>query len=53
MPGPEAAEPLAVGTTAPDFDLEATGGGGRVKLSALLAQGPVALFFYPGDFTPG
>ena len=52
MPGPEAAEPLAVGTTAPDFDLEATGGG-RVKLSALLAQGPVALFFYPGDFTPG
>ncbi len=46
------AEPLAVGTAAPDFDLEATGGG-RVKLSAALAKGPVALYFYPGDFTPG
>ena len=45
-------EPLPVGAAAPDFDLEATGGG-RVRLSALLARGPVALFFYPGDFTPG
>ena len=53
MPDPSTDEPLAVGAAAPDFDLEATGGGGRVRLSALLAQGPVALFFYPGDFTPG
>jgi peroxiredoxin Q/BCP len=52
MLGASAGDPLAVGTPAPDFDLEATGGG-RVRLSALLAQGPVALFFYPGDFTPG
>jgi peroxiredoxin Q/BCP len=52
MLGPNADEPLPVGTVAPDFDLEATGGG-RVRLSALLAKGPVALYFYPGDFTPG
>jgi peroxiredoxin len=45
------AEPLAVGEQAPDFDLEATGG--RVRLSALLKKGPVALFFYPGNDTPG
>ncbi len=52
MPVTSTSEPLAPGTPAPDFDLEATGGG-RVKLSAQLAQGPVALYFYPGDFTPG
>ena len=49
MPG---AEPLADGAKAPDFDLEATGGK-RLKLSALLKTGPVALFFYPGNNTPG
>jgi peroxiredoxin len=49
---PSVEEPLAAGTVAPEFDLEATGGG-RVRLSALLADGAVALFFYPGDFTPG
>ena len=47
-----AGDPLPVGTPGPDFELEATGGG-RVRLSALLATGPVALYFYPGDFTPG
>jgi len=52
MLGANVDDPLPVGAQAPDFDLEATGGG-RVKLSALLAEGPVALFFYPGDFTPG
>ena len=50
MPGAD--EPLAVGTRAPDFDLEATGKR-RIKLSDLLKQGPVALFFYPGNNTPG
>ena len=45
-------EPLPVGAAAPDFELASTGGG-QVRLSALLAEGPVALYFYPGDFTPG
>jgi len=44
--------PLAVGATAPDFELDATGGQ-RIRLSALLKKGPVALFFYPGNNTPG
>jgi peroxiredoxin Q/BCP len=52
MFGASAGEPLDVGSAAPDFDLEATGGG-RAKLSALLGGGAVALYFYPGDFTPG
>ena len=49
---PAADEPLAVGARAPDFELGATGGL-TVKLSALLKKGPVALFFYPGNNTPG
>jgi peroxiredoxin Q/BCP len=52
MLGASGEGPLAVGSPAPDFELEATGGG-RIRLSALLAEGPVALYFYPGDFTPG
>ena len=51
MPGKDE-EPLAVGAAAPDFDLDATGKR-RIKLSALLRTGPVALFFYPGNNTPG
>lgn len=51
MPSPDD-EPLAVGTQAPDFELDATGGE-RLKLSALLRRGSVALFFYPGNNTPG
>ena len=47
-----AEEPLAVGEAAPDFELDATGGR-RIRLSALLKKGPVALFFYPGNNTPG
>lgn len=50
MPGAD--EPLAVGALAPDFALRATGGL-AVRLSALLKKGPVALFFYPGNNTPG
>ena len=45
-------EPLAVGAAAPDFELDATGKR-RIKLSTLLRTGPVALFFYPGNNTPG
>lgn len=50
MPGPD--EPLTVGAMAPDFELEGTGGQ-RLQLSALLERGAVALFFYPGNNTPG
>jgi peroxiredoxin len=50
MPGREA-DVLAVGTRAPRFELDGTGG--PVSLEALLAKGPVALFFYPGNDTPG
>ena len=44
--------PLAVGATAPPFDAEAHDGR-RYRLAELLAKGPVALFFYPGNNTPG
>jgi peroxiredoxin len=47
-----AVRPLAVGEVAPDFTLEGTGGG-PYRLPELLRQGAVALFFYPGDNTPG
>ena len=42
---------LAAGSVAPDFTLP-DHGGNDVSLRALLARGPVVLFFYPGDFTP-
>lgn len=44
--------PLDVGSTAPAFDAEADDGK-RYALASLLARGPVALFFYPGNNTPG
>lgn len=50
MPGTD--EPLPIGSKAPDFELDAAGGQ-RVRLSSLLKKGPVALFFYPGNNTPG
>ena len=43
---------LGVGDRAPDFSLPASGGK-IVTLSELLAKGPVVVFFYPKDDTPG
>ncbi len=40
------------GDTAPDFELPDQEGV-PVKLSDMLAKGPVVLFFYPGALTPG
>ena len=43
---------LAIGTRAPEFTLpDATGQ--PVSLSGLLSRGPLILYFYPADFTPG
>lgn len=43
---------LTAGSRAPDFELPDESGG-QVSLSALLADGPLILYFYPADFTPG
>ncbi|CTQ62822.1 thioredoxin-dependent thiol peroxidase [Roseibium album] len=42
---------LAIGDTAPNFDLESDGGA-RVSLDALKGK-PVVVYFYPKDNTPG
>src|SRR5271167_1280383 len=41
-----------VGQRAPDFELRDQNGAG-VRLSALLSEGPVVIFFYPKDDTSG
>ena len=43
---------LKNGTQAPEFDL-ADQDGKRHTLKSLLARGPLILYFYPADFTPG
>lgn len=43
---------LKPGDRAPDFTLPDQDGT-QVSLSGLLADGPVVLYFYPADFTPG
>jgi len=43
---------LKNGTRAPEFDLEDQHGK-RHTLKSLLAEGPLILYFYPADFTPG
>jgi peroxiredoxin Q/BCP len=43
---------LAVGARAPEFTLPDQDGR-DVSLSSLLNKGPLVLFFYPADFTPG
>lgn len=42
---------MRTGDLAPDFELQDQDGNAR-RLSALLADGPVVLFFYPGADTP-
>ncbi|HEY8039411.1 MAG TPA: peroxiredoxin [Polyangiaceae bacterium] len=44
---------LAVGDRAPDFTLPGGPDGTSVSLKDLLAKGPVVVFFYPKDDTPG
>jgi peroxiredoxin Q/BCP len=43
---------LEAGSRAPDFTL-ADDRGGETTLSELLKNGPLILYFYPADFTPG
>ena len=43
---------LAVGARAPEFTLPDQDGR-DISLTSLLNNGPLVLFFYPADFTPG
>ncbi len=43
---------LTVGNRAPEFVLQ-DNNGNDVSLSDLLQKGPLILYFYPADFTPG
>jgi thioredoxin-dependent peroxiredoxin len=43
---------LAVGSRAPEFTLPDQDGR-DISLTTLLNRGPLVLFFYPADFTPG
>jgi peroxiredoxin Q/BCP len=43
---------LKSGTAAPDFALPDQDGA-TVRLQDLLSEGPLILYFYPADFTPG
>ncbi|CAN5173399.1 thioredoxin-dependent thiol peroxidase [soil metagenome] len=43
---------LRPGDRAPDFKLPGDGGH-EVRLACLLVNGPLILYFYPADFTPG
>lgn len=43
---------LPFGATAPTFSAQASDGA-TYSLDELLRRGPVALFFYPGNNTPG
>jgi len=43
---------LKQGSTAPDFILPDENGN-EISLSSLLEDGPLILYFYPADFTPG
>jgi len=43
---------IGEGEPAPDFEAT-TQDGSRLGLAALLQRGPLVLYFYPKDFTPG
>ena len=43
---------LKIGSKAPEFVL-ANDRGGETSLTELLRDGPLVLYFYPADFTPG
>ena len=43
---------LEIGSRAPEFELE-NDRGGETTLTDLLQDGPLILYFYPADFTPG
>ena len=43
---------LDIGDPAPDFDLPG-GDDQRYRLAEALSRGPLILYFYPADFTPG
>ncbi|HET7564926.1 MAG TPA: redoxin domain-containing protein [Gemmatimonadaceae bacterium] len=43
---------LSLGAPAPEFTAQASDGA-TYALDELLRRGPVALFFYPGNNTPG
>ena len=43
---------LKIGSKAPTFSLE-NDRGGKSSLTELLRDGPLILYFYPADFTPG
>jgi len=43
---------LKAGSKAPEFTLQ-NDRGGETSLTELLAEGPLVLYFYPADFTPG
>ncbi|MGN7722226.1 peroxiredoxin [Chitinophaga sp. 22620] len=48
----DARSQIATGATVPDFSLQDQDGQ-TFKLSAALAKGPVVVYFYPKDDTPG
>ncbi|HIG62286.1 MAG TPA: redoxin domain-containing protein [Gammaproteobacteria bacterium] len=43
---------LKVGSKAPDFELSDQHGE-LIRLVDLVSMGPLMLYFYPADFTPG
>lgn len=45
-------EPLAIGTTAPEFEAAASDGA-TYRLADVLRRTHAALVFYPGNNTPG